>query len=165
MGRVMWRVVVMGLCALALTGCFGTHRRSVKPTRQVLNVKPVPAKIIIKTAKAQIGRSYSYGGSDPSTGFDCSGLVHYCYAEHGSSLPRTAHELYKLGDPVSKGSLQPGDLVFFDTASGGPKPAHVGILVSKGRFIHAPSTGESVREDELINTYWKKAYYGARRIE
>lgn len=152
-------VSLSALAALALlAGCSGARPRRY-------DVKPVPAKLILREAKAQIGAPYRYGGSDPKKGFDCSGLVWYCYRQHGSATPRTARELFKVGEELRKQDLQPGDLVFFDTDPHGPKPAHVGIYSGGGRFVHAPSSQGRVREDELVNNYWRKAWVGARRIE
>jgi cell wall-associated NlpC family hydrolase len=141
--------------ALVLSGCGGA------PVRH--SIKPVPGDVVLREAKSQIGVPYHYGGRDPRTGFDCSGLVYYIYKKHDSILPRDARELYKLGDEVAKRDLKPGDLVFFDTQR--TKPGHVGIFAGDGRFVHAPSTGGRVREDELENNYWKHAWMGARRIE
>lgn len=151
------RVAAAALLALlVLSGCGGGQVRHSK-------VKPVPASVVVREAKAQIGAPYHYGGKDPRTGFDCSGLVYYIYKKHDSILPRSAQELWKLGEEVAKRDLEPGDLVFFDTQR--KKPGHVGIFAGGGRFIHAPSTGERVREDELVNNYWKRTWMGARRIE
>lgn len=142
---------------LLVTACGG--RKAVRPS---LNVKPVPGPVLVRTAHSQMGAPYRYGGRDPK-GFDCSGLVWWCYSQHGSTLPHSAQQQFKLGDEVSRHDLQPGDLLFFDI--GGKKPSHVAIFAGNGRFIHAPSTGGRVREDELTNNYWKRVFYGARRIE
>lgn len=145
------------IALLLLSGCGGG--------RQVAghNVKPVPGKVVAREAKDQIGKPYKYGGRDPRTGFDCSGLVWYVYKKHGSSMPRTAREMFQVGDEVEKNDLEPGDLVFFRISQS--KPDHVGIYSGRGRFVHAPSSGGRVREDELINNYWRRAWMGARRIE
>jgi cell wall-associated NlpC family hydrolase len=153
------------LAALALltglgSGCFAP-RRMVRH----YDVRPVPARAILSAARSQLGKPYAYGGDNPHMGFDCSGLVYWCYKIYGSVLPREAHEQFFLGVPVSRRDLRAGDLVFFDTASGPAKPGHVGIMLNHERFIHAPATGETVREDELANNYWKRTFYGARRIE
>ena len=73
-----------------------------------------------------------------SSGFDCSGLVRYVYAQVGVSLPHNAAQQYRLGTPVARESLEPGDLVFFD------RLRHNGIYVGDGRFIHARQTGRRV---------------------
>lgn len=150
------RLAAALLALLWLSGCGSA------PVKRY-DVKPVPGKVVVREAKELMGKPYKYGGRDPRTGFDCSGLVWYVYKKHGSSMPRSAREMYQLGDEVAKGDLEPGDLVFFDTE--GPKPAHVGIYSGRGRFVHAPSSGGRVREDELINNYWRRAWMGARRIE
>jgi cell wall-associated NlpC family hydrolase len=156
-----WRApLALGLAAGLAAGCFSPRHRI-----RHYDPKPVPAIAIIRAARSQLGKPYAYGGRSSITGFDCSGLVYWCYRRYGSILPRTAREQYALGVAVGRDDLQPGDLVFFDTASGPDKPAHVGIMVSRDRFIHSPASGQSVREDELRNNYWKKTYYGARRIE
>lgn len=146
-----------GLALLLLSACGGGS----KAIRS--DVKPVPGHLLVRTAKAQIGKPYRYGGKDPKTGFDCSGLVWWSYRQHGSTLPRTAQQMYRLGTEIGKGDLEPGDLLYFDI--GGKTPSHVAIFTGRGRFVHAPSTGGRVREDELGNNYWKRVYYGARRIE
>jgi cell wall-associated NlpC family hydrolase len=152
------------ISALCSTGCFYLHR--TRPAQQhVWTPQPVPAAKIIHAAVSQLGKPYAYGGSAPSTGFDCSGLVWWCYEQFGSEMPPTAHQMFHLGVPVSRSELKAGDLVFFDTASSSVKPAHVGIMVNHYRFIHSPAAGETVREDDLSNNFWKKTYYGARRIE
>lgn len=143
---------------LWLSGC-----GAAQPKRAPAPPAAAPAAAVVREAKAQIGRPYRSGGRDPRTGFDCSGLTYYVFKQHGSVLPRSARAQFKVGVEVPRGSLKPGDLVFFDT--GGPKPAHVGIYVGRGRFVHAPSTGGRVREDELINNYWRRTWMGARRIE
>jgi|SRR5665213_1502010 len=151
---------VLGLVAGLAWGCAAPQTRV-----QHYVVRPVPPKAVLKLALAQLGKPYAYGGDNPHEGFDCSGLVYWCYHQFHSNLPRLASEQYHAGQAVEKGDLRAGDLVFFDTASGRKKPAHVGIMLNRDRFIHAPAGGEPVREDELRNNYWKKTYYGARRIE
>jgi cell wall-associated NlpC family hydrolase len=125
---------------------------------------PVPAHLILWAARSQLGRDYAYGGDSPRTGFDCSGLVYWCYRRYGSYLPRTVRGQYDVGVPVPKRDLRAGDLVFFATGSG-PPPSHVGIMLNHDRFIHSPASGQTVREDDLTNNYWRRTYYGARRIE
>jgi cell wall-associated NlpC family hydrolase len=126
--------------------------------------RPVPAYAILKAARSQMGKPYAYGGHSPHTGFDCSGLVYWCYRQYDSVLPRTVRGQYRLGVAVARPELRAGDLVFFSTASG-LQPSHVGIMLNHDRFIHAPAGGEMVREDELRNNYWRRTFYGARRIE
>lgn len=101
------------------------------------------------------------GGADPK-GFDCSGLVHYVFAQHGLPLPRQVAELYGKGHAVDPNDLQPGDLLFFTTTDKGA--SHVGILIGGEEFVHAPSAGGNVRVDRLSSGYWGPRFQGARRV-
>ncbi|GLQ94644.1 C40 family peptidase [Dyella acidisoli] len=111
---------------------------------------------------------YVRGGRDPSTGFDCSGFVRYVFERAlGLELPNNSASQYLIGHIVHRNDMQPGDLVFFRTADrrGKGRISHVGIYVSDGRFIHSPRRGESVRVDNLADSYWAKRFAGARRPE
>jgi cell wall-associated NlpC family hydrolase len=107
------------------------------------------------------GVPYRDGGSDPA-GFDCSGLVAYVFEQHGLILPRTAAEQFSMGARVGRGSVEPGDLVFFSTIA--PGPSHVGIAISGESFVHAPSSSGVVRVEPLDAPYWRSRFVGARRL-
>ena len=111
---------------------------------------------VVSIAMHYLGTPYVWGGASPS-GFDCSGLVMYVFAQIGVSLPHSSYAQYGMGSPVSRDQLQPGDLVFFDGLG------HVGIYVGGGSFIHAPHTGDVVRISSLSGWY-ASTYVGARRI-
>jgi len=115
---------------------------------------------VIASAHSQLGTPYRYGGSDPR-GFDCSGLVYYAHHQAGIYIPRTAAGQFSHTRPVSRGELQPGDVVFFSTNE---KTTHTGIYMGEGRFIHAPSTGKTVSYDRLDSGFWKNRYLGAGRF-
>jgi cell wall-associated NlpC family hydrolase len=104
-----------------------------------------------------LGVPYLWGGSTPS-GFDCSGLVTYVFAQLGVALPHFAAAQWTFGVPVTVGQLQPGDLVFFDALD------HVGIYLGNDQFINAPHTGAFVRIDTLSEPWYAKHYVGARRV-
>jgi peptidoglycan DL-endopeptidase CwlO len=110
----------------------------------------------VAIAMRYLGVPYVWGGASPS-GFDCSGLVMYVFAQVGVSLPHGSVAQYGYGVPVSRGDLQPGDLVFFYDLG------HVGIYVGGGQFIHAPHTGDVVKISSLSG-YYDSVYVGARRI-
>lgn len=95
---------------------------------------------VVGIAAQYVGVNYVYGGASPS-GFDCSGLVMYCYAQMGVNLPHYTGEQVKYGTTVT-GSLQPGDLLFFGSTS---NPNHVAIYAGNGQMIEAPHTGAQVR--------------------
>ena len=111
---------------------------------------------VVGIAMRYLGTPYVWGGASPS-GFDCSGLVMYVYAQVGVSLPHSSYGQYGMGSPVSRGDLQPGDLVFFDGLG------HVGIYVGGGSFIHAPHTGDVVKISSMTGWY-ASTYVGARRL-
>ena len=104
-----------------------------------------------------LGVPYHWGGASPQTGFDCSGLVMYVFAQVGISLPHFAAAQYHYGSPVARDQLEPGDLVFFDNLN------HVGIYIGNDQFIHAPHTGDVVRITSMSGWY-DSHYAGARRI-
>ena len=110
-----------------------------------------------------IGVRYKFGGSSAQFGFDCSGFVRHVFGESVAlELPRSSHAMGKLGLPVEKDDLRPGDLVFYNTLF--RAFSHVGIYLGEGRFVHAPSRGKSVEIVEMSDSYWKKRFNGARRL-
>ena len=121
------------------------------------------ANAVLMRAISLVGTPYRYGGNTPETGFDCSGLVNYVYRDMlDLRLPRTSRELAAYQGPkVDPARLATADLVFFGSAG---VVTHVGIYVGEGRFVHAPTTGGTVRLDHLDNSYWRRTYTGARRI-
>lgn len=130
-----------------------------QPARQV---SAAQANDVLFRALALVGTPYRYGGNTPAGGFDCSGLVGYVFRESaGLSLPRSTRELAGVrARTIERKHLTAGDLVFF----GSRTPSHVGIYVGDGRFVHAPSSGGTVRMDRLDASYWKGAYLYARRV-
>jgi len=95
---------------------------------------------VVAIAQRYLGVPYVWAGAGPS-GFDCSGLTMYCYAQVGIGLSHGATDQQHASTPVPLSALQPGDLVFFGSAS---YSHHVGIYVGGGSMIHAPHTGAVV---------------------
>lgn len=104
----------------------------------------------ISTAKQFLGSSYVWGGSSPSTGFDCSGLVQWSYAQAGVSLPRTASQQYLATQRISASEARVGDLVFFSYGSG---VAHVGIYLGNNTMIDAQNKGVVIESLDWWNQY------------
>ncbi len=105
---------------------------------------PVSGASVVADAEQYLGVPYQWGGTNPTTGFDCSGLVQHVYGDLGISLPRTSQQQATVGTPVdSVADAQPGDLVFFEPSASGP--GHVGIYIGNGQMIDAPHTGTDVR--------------------
>ena len=119
---------------------------------------------VLDEARRHVGVTrYRFGGTNPATGFDCSGFTQWVFAAGGYSIPRTSNGQAATGRSVSKSELQPGDLVFFlnenKTAIG-----HVGVYVGGGRFIHAANESHPVRYDSMNLSYYTQRFHGAKRV-
>lgn len=116
--------------ATPATSPVGTASQSSSPVTQA-----------VANALNEIGVPYVWGGSSPSTGFDCSGLVQWAYGQAGIDLPRVADQQEQVGTQVaSLAQAQPGDLVFY-----GNPAYHVGIYLGNGYMVDAPETGQTVQ--------------------
>lgn len=106
---------------------------------------------VVTDAQRYLGIPYRWGGTDPATGLDCSGLVQRVYRDVGVELPRTSEEQANVGAPVSNlAAAQPGDLVFFAGSDGtASSPGHVGIYIGNGKMIDAPHTGTDVQVQDV----------------
>ena len=119
----------------------------------------------LKEAEKYTGTPYKWGGSTPQTGFDCSGLVQWAYAQAGVQIPRVTDQQIEAasGTTVRRGELLPGDLVFFRDAGG--YVHHVGISMGGDKFLHAPHTGDVVKVSSLDEPYYKAQFTGGRRFD
>ena len=118
---------------------------------------------VIDLAHKQLGKPYVWGAEGPNS-FDCSGLIYYVYKNAaGITLPRTSSAQYSAGVAVSRSNLKAGDLIFSSTDGTG-NITHVAIYVGDGQMIHAPRNGKNVEKVSISNSYWNKAYVGARRV-
>lgn len=112
------------------------------------------AAVAVRIALRERGVRYTWGGTSPATGFDCSGFTRWVYAHLGVELPHSSYAQFDYGRHVPRGSLRPGDLVFSNGLG------HVGIYVGHGLFVHAPHTGSTVRVDSVA----EYGFDGARRL-
>ncbi len=122
----------------------------------------IAAEVVFR-ALSLLGVNYRFGGNSPTAGLDCSGLVRLVYSEvTGLNLPRRSDDMSRVGGSVDRSELQPGDLVFFNTLR---MPfSHVGIFIGNGQFVHSPSSGSSVRVENMNLSYWQSRFNGARRL-
>ena len=124
-----------------------------------------PFSAMIAEAEKHLGIRYVWGGTSPSTGFDCSGFVSWVLNHSGWDIGRLgAQALYDLCASIPLSEAQPGDLVFFTRTYRAPRPVtHVGIFTGDGTFIHC-GTSTGVTYSKLSNSYWQKHYYGAGKL-
>lgn len=167
------RLALLSAAIALLAACASAPRHaSIGATRSALANEPArapdgqaaAANDVLFRAMALVGTPYRWGGNTPSGGFDCSGLVDYIYRNAtGLQLPRTSGEMADLGARKVKRMtmLVSGDLVFFDI---GGRISHVGVYVGKGRFVHAPNTGGTVRLDDIDGPYWAEHFAFGRRV-
>lgn len=156
-------VCVMTL-AILLAGCARSPTRAPSRAPDLSPVASHLAESITIQAIGLVGTPYRYGGNTPAGGFDCSGLIGYVYREGaGVALPRTVRAMADGPWPaVTTRDLVSGDLVFF--APDGRTMSHAGIYVGEGRFVHAPSTGGTVRLDRLDSGYWHSRFRAGKRV-
>ena len=147
---------------LWIFGFTGAHRFSYgKPVPQMAAKQ---SSTVLSRAVNVLGTPYRWGGSSPSKGFDCSGLVKYAFNDVAAvDLPRTSNAMASgHGQKVERKDLKPGDLLFFNLKS--RRVNHVAIYLGNDRFIHAPRRGKSVTIDTLKKPYWDKNYVVAKRV-
>jgi murein DD-endopeptidase len=155
--RFSSRMLALVLAAFVF-GCTietAAARPDPKPARSA--PKPTLGQRAARIAVKAVGIPYRWGGSSPSTGFDCSGLVSWAYGRLGVALPHSSYALYDTGRRVSLARLKAGDLLFFSGLG------HVGLYVGRGRMVHAPQSGRLVEVVTLSSGYGSRLV-GARRI-
>jgi cell wall-associated NlpC family hydrolase len=165
MNRLRWVTGI--LLVVALAGCSSVLERGASKVVHVPGVRVDLGNtaLVKESLYAQYHQwkntKYQIGGLSRN-GIDCSGFVHVTYkTKLGIVLPRSTEFQVGVGEDVDKNQLRAGDLVFFKT---GISVRHVGIYLEDGRFLHA-STKQGVIISRLSETYWKSAYWKAKRLD
>lgn len=167
--------LAIAIVAVALSLALSTARADELPAlvqnpmevAENLPATPLPAIdpatwALVRNAVGWLGVPYRPGGKSAERGFDCSGFVGAVFKKtFGLVLPPSALTISKIGQPITFEELQIGDLIFFNTLR---RPfSHIGIYMGEGRFIHACSTANQIKIDNL-DQYYKKRLNGFRRI-
>lgn len=145
-------------------------RRFIADTKQRFTDYDIPPEAlddevfaaIIKEAEKYLGYPYVWGGSSPSTSFDCSGFVSWVINHSGWDVGRLgAQGLCNICTPVSSANVKPGDLVFFTGTYDTPGVSHVGIYVGNNMMIHC---GDPISYANLNSNYWQSHFYRYGRL-
>ena len=153
--RRLLLAVALAAAVFAFAAPAAFARNDPQPAAQ--KAKPTLGERAAKVALRAVGVPYRWGGSSPSGGFDCSGLVYWAYGRNGVSLPHSSYALYGLGRPVRRSALKAGDVLFFSGLG------HVGLYIGRGRMVHAPQSGRTVEVVALRGSYYGRLA-GVRRI-
>lgn len=163
------RIILTTLSCLPLAGLVGCATAVRDSVPDPMGVDPPRASPMTDDqaleaalqAMALVGTPYRYGGNTPESGFDCSGLIGYVYRRAaGITPPRTVRSISAWGQAVAASHARSGDLVIFNI---GGSASHAGIHIGQSRFVHAPSTGGTVRLNSLRQAYWAARLMTYRR--
>lgn len=130
-----------------------------------ISFSDVEAQQIYNVAQTQLGKAYKWGGSKPSTGFDCSGYVYWVLNTSGvASFPRTSANviLETYCDRVTPAEAKPGDLIFFQGTYATRGASHVGIYLGNNQMIHC---GDPIKITNISTNYWTTHFYTYGRIK
>jgi murein DD-endopeptidase len=136
----------------------------------ILIKEPRPKRLVVRRRKRTLGERaarialravgvpYRWGGTSPSGGFDCSGLVYWAYGKLGVEVPHSSYALAGIGRRVPRSRLRPGDILIFSGYG------HVGLFVGRNRMVHAPSSGKLVEVVRLGGSHYGSRLALARRV-
>ena len=158
--RFRSRLLAFALVAIvfACVAPTASARLDGPPRREPPKPKPTLGQRAAKVALRAVGVPYRWGGSSPTGGFDCSGLVYWAYGRLGISVPHSSYALYGLGRSVRRSRLKAGDVLFFSGLG------HVGLYIGRGRMVHAPQSGRTVEIVPLGRSHYGSRLVGARRL-
>ena len=147
--------------SLGITGHAPTLESTAFPELAPIPSNGTLGSKAVAIAERYLGVPYRWGGTDPLTGFDCSGFTMYVYAQLGISLTHYTGAQFYEGTRVPPDELEPGDLVFFEPSTAGPQ--HEGMYIGGGQFIQAPHTGDVVKISSLSEPAYQFGFVGAVR--
>ncbi|RKO61680.1 Cell wall-associated hydrolases (invasion-associated proteins) [Caldibacillus debilis GB1] len=124
---------------------------------QTKDVSPF-VQALLNEALRYLGYPYHWGGTDPKSSFDCSGLVQWSFKQVGIELPRTAAQQFLVTRRLDPSAIEPGDLVFFSYGKG---ISHVGIYIGKGKMVNAQESGVKIAP---LQGYWQRYIVGFGRV-
>jgi cell wall-associated NlpC family hydrolase len=154
-GLRWWRGSFLLVFALLLASC------TSQPVQPQTDTYADQRNEIVLYSLSLLDRGYKFGGSNPESGLDCSGMVSFIYDKAAKiRLPHNARQIAAIGNPIKASELRPGDLVFFKID--GVSFAHVGIYLGDDKFIHANKHNGSVRTDLLSSRYFHDRLEAAR---
>ena len=143
-----------------LTSCSGLQTRTL-PREDSAALKVQQGNEVVMFAMNLMGSGYRFGGSNPDSGLDCSGMVSFIYQQVlGIKLSHNAAQIAHEGKAIKVSELLPGDLVFFNTT--GQSYSHVGIYIGDDRFIHAPKQNGKISISSLKDKYFMSRLDAAR---
>ncbi|MEX2052049.1 MAG: C40 family peptidase [Steroidobacteraceae bacterium] len=146
---------------LLAAGCAGTPSKDPGANGSTGPASSDVRGPIAQLALSMVGVRYRYGGAHPREGFDCSGLVYYTYTSNGHAVPRTSQAQFSAARKISLAQAAEGDLLFFQDQE---KLSHVGIYLGDGRFVHAPSSGDTVRVASIDASYYQRHLIAVGRL-
>lgn len=167
----MKHLLALCILTLSLLSCHSTKHvphKKVATSQNKTHVynRATLARNIVNNAKKFTGVKYKWGGTTRA-GVDCSGLVHQAFKAHNISLPRVSRDMAKQGFRIPTKQVKQGDLLFFKVAKKSNNVNHVGLVIKNHAntitFIHATSS-KGVISSTLNQSYWKSAFYEARRV-
>ena len=128
--------------------------RAAKNAPRFMSVPTRAATLALR----MIGTPYRWGGESPASGFDCSGLIRWAYAQVGVDVPHSSFALYDFGRAVSWRRIQTGDVLVFSGLG------HVGLYLGGGRMVHAPQSGRYVEIVRLAESNYGRRLVAVRRV-
>jgi len=156
---VSFAIVLFGCSSAPEKPALSSHTNSENKAPAKTYKRSTPLKYstgdqIVSIAASLVGSPYKYGGSSPTKGFDCSGLVYYTHRQLDITVPRTTKQQARHRPAKNLASAKPGDILFFRIY--GSNVSHVGIYAGNDQFIHAPKSGKYVSYASINEPYWRQ---------